>query len=151
MGKPIEIILSINIDAPPESIWDRLVGWESIGEWMLEADGVRVLSEQREGVGTRAVATIRIGGISTLDPIEVTGWDPPERLEVHHNGWVKGWGEMVLEPGPLGTRLHWKEVLFPPWGVLGAVGIRLFRPIMKRTFERDAKALKELVEKERVN
>ncbi len=148
MGKPIEIKLSISIDASPQSIWERLVGWESIGDWMLEADGVRVTSKQREGVGTRAVATIKIGGISTLDPIEVTGWDPPRRLEVHHNGWVKGWGEMVLEPGRSGTELHWKEVLTPPWGPLGAIGIRLFRPIMKKTFERDAKALKELLERE---
>jgi hypothetical protein len=63
-----------------------------------------------------------------------------------HLGWVGGRGDLTLEPVGAGrTRLHWREELRPPWGVLGAVGVRVFRPLLVRTFRRDARILGGLV------
>ena len=54
---------------------------------------------------------------------------------------------MLCKPAPWGTFLYWRETLYPPMGILGAIGIRLFRPLMRRTFQRDLGVLKELLEK----
>lgn len=116
---------------------------------MVEASDFRVLTAHREGVGVQAEATISIGGIKTRDRIEVSRWEPPRLLEIVHLGWVEGTGLMVLFESGAGTRLDWTERLATPWGPVGALGIRLFRPLMRRIFQRDLYLLKELVEREK--
>lgn len=148
-GPPVEIDMSVRIEAPPEVVWPYLVDWENLDRWMIEGHGFKVTSEHREGLGVTAEATIRIAGISTTDPVQVTRWDPPEVLEISHQGWVAGQGLMLCKPAPWGTFLFWKETLHPPMGVLGAIGLRLFKPVMRRAFERDLQLLKDLVEKAR--
>lgn len=147
-GPPLEIDMSIKINQPPEVVWRYLVDWENLDRWMVEGKGFRVTSEHREGVGVTAEATIRIAGITTTDPVQVTRWEPPETLEITHQGWVSGSGLMVCRPAPWGTFLYWKETLHPPLGWAGAVGIRLFKPIMLRVFERDLRLLKQILEAE---
>ncbi len=127
---------------PPEVLWDLLTDWEHQDDWMLEASDFVVVSERREGVGVEAEATIRIGGIKTRDRVRIAEWDPPRRLGIEHLGWVKGRG--VIELTPLaGNRTHvfWREELLPPLGVLGAVGMTAFKPLMARIFRRDLKVL----------
>lgn len=148
-GPPVEIDMSVRIEAPPEVVWPYLVDWENLDRWMIEGHGFKVTSEHRAGLGVTAEATIRIAGISTTDPVKVTRWDPPEVLEISHQGWVAGQGLMLCKPAPWGTFLFWKETLHPPMGVLGAIGLRLFKPVMRRAFERDLRLLKDLVEKAR--
>lgn len=146
VGPPVELEMSVRIEAPIEKVWERLVDWENLGEWMLEGRGFKVTSDHQEGVGVTAEASIRIGGITTTDPVEVTRWEPPEVLEITHSGWVAGTGLMVCKPAPWGTFLYWKETLRPPLWILGAVGLRLFKPLMQRVFERDLAVLKSLLE-----
>lgn len=148
-GPPVEVEMSIGIGAPPEVVWTYLVDWEHLDRWMQEGKEFRVTSPMSEGVGVTAEAEISIGGITTTDAIRVSGWKPPEELEIEHLGWVAGRGIMICRPAPWGTFLYWKETLEPPLGILGAIGIRLFRPLMLRVFQRDLKTLKELVEAER--
>lgn len=146
-GPPVEIDMSIRINAAPEVVWSYLVDWENLELWMLEGKGFKVTSPHREGVGVTAEATIRIAGVTTTDPVEVTRWEPPHALEIAHKGWVAGEGLMECRPAPWGTFLVWKETLHPPLGLPGAVGIRFFKPIMRKTFERDLRLLKQLVER----
>jgi uncharacterized protein YndB with AHSA1/START domain len=68
-GPPVEIDMSVRIDAPPEVVWGYLVDWENLDQWMIEGKGFKVTSPHREGVGVTAEATIRIAGISTTDPV----------------------------------------------------------------------------------
>lgn len=147
--KPIEIDMSIEIDARAEAVWPYLVDWENLNLWMLEGSGFKVTSSHREGLGVEAEARIRIGGITTIDKVRVTGWDPPKFLEITHLGWVKGKGIMHAEAHRAGTIISWKETFVPPWGILGAVGMRVLAPLMRRTFTRDLGLLKALVEADR--
>jgi carbon monoxide dehydrogenase subunit G len=132
---------------PPEVVWGLLTDWEHQGDWMLEASGFEVVGRQREGVGVEARATIRIGGIRTRDTIRVSMWEPPRILVIEHVGWVKGTGEIQLVPVREGTRMRWRETLFAPrmLGPVGVLGLRLFRPLLRRTFRRDVRVLRGLV------
>lgn len=75
----MEVEISKDIDAPAEVVWHYLVDWERLGNWMKEASGFRVTSPHGEGVGVEADAIIRIGWLSTIDPIRVARWEPPDR------------------------------------------------------------------------
>jgi uncharacterized protein YndB with AHSA1/START domain len=144
----VDLAMSIRIAREPEVVWPYLVDWERLNRWMLEARDFRVTGTKREGVGVEAEARIRIAGITTHDPIRVTRWDPPSILEMEHLGWVKGTGYMELTPEDRGTKMFWRESLVPPWGWLGAVGMRLVAPFMRGAFRRDLRVLRDLVEAE---
>ncbi len=143
---PVHLTTSIDIRRPADAVWPWLVDWEELPRWMREMRSVRLLGDRREGVGVRAMATIHLAGITTTDPIVVTRWEPPAVLEIEHLGWVKGLGYMELSPTEDGTRLFWRESLIPPWGVLGWLGMRLYRPLLARTFARDLEHLHRLAE-----
>ncbi len=131
---------------PPDVVWDLITDWEHQDDWMLEASDFVVTTEQREGVGVEAEATITIGGIKTRDRVRVVGWEPPKRLAIEHLGWVTGVGEIHLTPlGTDRTHLFWREDLSPPLGMLGALGMIGFKPLMRRIFERDLRVLSGLV------
>ena len=143
--RPIVITTSVMLNADPETVWPWLVDWEKLGLWMKEASDFRVLSPHREGVGVSARATIQIAGIKTSDVITITQWDPPAKLTMAHEGWVKGTGTMTLAPHQDGTRLTWVESLIPPLGLLGWLGMILVKPAMRRVFTHDAGLLAALV------
>lgn len=149
MTRTVDIEISIRIAAPPEAVWPHLVDWERLGRWMKEGSGFHVVSAHRQGVGVEAEATIRIGGIATVDAIRVSRWEPPTLLEIEHRGWVKGRGIMHCLPDAGGTLLVWREELRPPLGSAGALGMHIWKPLMRRTFERDLAMLKDLAERER--
>lgn len=141
------------LPGPPAAVWELVTDWERQGDWMLEASDFRVVSQHREGVGVEAEATIRIAGISTRDRVRVVAWEPLEHLAVEHLGWVKGRGDLWLSEQPAeqaarpsaSTHLRWREAFQPPLGVLGSLGMRLFRPLLVRTFRTDLDALERLV------
>ena len=132
---------------PPEVVWALITDWEHQDDWMLEASDFEVVGEQREGVGVESRATVRIAGIRTRDTVRVSMWEPPRILVIDHIGWVKGLGEIQLQPVSEGTRMRWRETLFPPpkLGPFGRLGLRLTSPLMRRIFRRDLRVLRSLV------
>ncbi len=144
--KPVVVESSGELDAPPSVVWDVLTDWERQCDWMLEMSEIVVTSAQRAGVGVTARATIRMGGIRTTDLVRIDVWEPSRQLGMSHDGWVKGRGDMWLSalPGKR-AKLDWREELHPPLGVLGAVGLRVFRPLIRRTFKRDVAILRNIV------
>ena len=146
-GWRVVLEMSETLPGPRDVVWELITDWEHLDDWMLEASDFVVTSQQREGVGVEAEATISIGGITTRDKVRVSGWEPPERLRIEHLGWVAGVGEMHLT-ALSGDRTHlfWREELVPParLGALGSIGITAFRPLMRRIFERDLRILQGL-------
>jgi carbon monoxide dehydrogenase subunit G len=130
--------------APASVVWKLLIDWENQGDWMLEATDFVVLTSSREGVGVEAEATVSIAGITTRDRVRVSGWEPERRLEIVHGGWVSGRGEFQLTPRGHATHVWWREELRPPLGVLGALGLLAFKPVMARIFARDLRILQSL-------
>ncbi len=106
----VRVERSIHLPVPPDDAWAVLVAWERQAAWMLDADRVAVISDRREGVGVRLAVRTRILGVFVFtEPIEVTVWEPPSRLEVRHGSIVHGTGTWVLRPAEGGTRFTWIE------------------------------------------
>lgn len=144
--KPVVIETSCELAADPAPVWRLITDWERQSDWMLEMSDVVVTSPHREGVGVTAEASIKIGGIRTRDVVRVDVWDEPHHIGLVHEGWVGGRGDIRLSGGDSnGTRLHWREELYPPWGFVGAIGLRIFRPLLRRVFDRDLQVLQRLV------
>ncbi len=143
--RPVVLEMAATVPAAPDVVWKLVTDWERQSDWMLEASDFVVTSAHREGIGVEAEATIRIGGITTRDRIRVSVWEPPRKLTIDHLGWVTGQGEIHIFPaGPDRSRVFWREELHPPLGLLGAVGMRMFKPLMRRIFERDVRELRDL-------
>jgi carbon monoxide dehydrogenase subunit G len=121
----------IVLPVPPAAAWAVLMDWERQADWMLDADAVAVVSEQREGVGVRLAVQTRIAGLPAFtEPIEVVGWDPPRRLEIRHGSLVAGTGVWTLEPVLGGTRFTWSEEIRLAVPVVGELAARAYTPVM---------------------
>ena len=135
-----EIVLPV----PLEEAWTVLLDWERQADWMLDADRVTVVSEQREGLGVRLAVGTRLFGIPAFtEPMEVVGWDPPRRLELRHGSLVSGIGEWALDPIEGGTRLTWREEIRLAVPVVGELAAALYRPLMRWLMGRAMRGLRE--------
>jgi uncharacterized protein YndB with AHSA1/START domain len=143
------ISVSNEIDAPPARVWRVIEPIEHHVDWMLDARSVTFDGEQRRGVGTRFVCETRIGPITLHDRMEITDWEPEQRMGVRHAGVVTGSGVFELSPIDLDrrTRFTWTEELRFPWYLGGRLGERLGgRWVLACIWRRNLKALARLVQ-----
>ncbi len=96
---------------------------------MLDADRVEVVSDHREGVGVRLAVKTRLFGIPAFtEPMEVTAWDPPRRLQIRHGSVVSGRGRVEARAGRGGTRFRWSEDIRLRVPLVGELAARVYRP-----------------------
>ena len=118
---------SVEVDAPPQAVWDAVTDWEAQDAWML---GTTTRASAGDGVGQRLAAFTGVLGVGFLDSMVVTEWDPPRRVVVDKTGTVvRGLG--IIEVEDLGggrSRLHWRDELDLPWGVVGRLGFPVVKP-----------------------
>jgi uncharacterized protein YndB with AHSA1/START domain len=148
-GAPPEPIRSlVVIDAPIEAVWDVVVDIARQPLWMREMKAVRMLTAGPLAVGTRGEATVRVFGITTIDPVTVTQFEPPTRFAIRHDGAFTGSGLITLEPGADGTTtiVRWEETLIAP--ALPHVAAAAMAPVMRSIFQGDLFRLRDLVEGE---
>ncbi len=125
------------LPADPGSVWFELIRWERQPDWMVDAVEVRVLGRRRHGEGVRLRARTRVLGLPVVtDVLEVTGWDPPHRLDVERAGRIRGRGRWLLHPDTGGTRFVWLEEIMVPIPLLGEMALRLYRPILRALMRR---------------
>ena len=129
-----------------EEAWRVLVDWERQAEWMLDADAVRVVSDQREGVGVRLAVRTRLFGIPAFtEPVEVTAWDPPGELRIRHGGPVAGEGAWLLEEVEGGTRFAWTECIALAVPLVGDLAAAAYAPVMRWLMGRAMRGLRTYV------
>jgi uncharacterized protein YndB with AHSA1/START domain len=128
----MQITRQVVLPCPPDEAWAVLMDWERQADWMLDADSVRVVSEHREGVGVQLAVRTRLFGIPAfVEPMEVTGWDPPHELRIRHGGPVQGEGTWRLVPADDGTRFVWTEEIRLAVPVVGEPAARAYAPLMR--------------------
>lgn len=117
-------------------MWAALTDWARQGEWMLATE-VRTVGGPAQGVDGRLEARTGVplpGGrrLGVLDTMQITGWDPPRRVDVLHTGRVvRGTGVFEVRPRGSGSTFVWREVLDLPLGAVGRWGWPLVRPVMR--------------------
>jgi carbon monoxide dehydrogenase subunit G len=136
----------IVLPTTPDEAWRILVDWERQADWMLDADRVEVVSETRVGVGVRLAVKTRLFGVPVFtEPMEVTRWDPPRRLEIRHGSLVSGAGVWMLVPVAGGTRFHWSEDVRLHVPLVGELAARLYRPLARTLMGRAQRSLRDHV------
>jgi hypothetical protein len=130
----VDGVLPAGIDAA----WAHLVRWERQAVWMADADEVRVLGRQREGVGVRIAVRTRVLGVPAFtEVLEVVRWEPPRMLLIAHLRFVHGVGEWRLDPiDDERTRFVWTEDVRLPVPVLGDLALRGYAVVMRRLMRR---------------
>ena len=148
MTDAVEVRTSVTIARPRFSVWAVLVDVRRQPDWMKDALSVEMLTDGPLGVGSRMRVPTQIGFLRTVDLMEVTELEPPERWTVVHRGVVTGEGSFTLveTDGGNSTRVEWRERLTPPLGAIGRVGMTLFRPLLRRQFQSDLERLRALCE-----
>ena len=124
---PVELTVSVEVDAPPEEVFAYAVDWERQREWVAFTTVTGT-----HGAGGRLVARTAIGPFGFDDPMSIETWDPPRRCVVRHHGRVVR-GSAAFEVEPLGagrSRFVWTEWLVPPFGLVGELGFAFVRPLV---------------------
>jgi hypothetical protein len=135
----------VAVAAPPQVLWEALTDWEGQSGWMV----LTTVTVEPGGhrVGERLEAFTRVAGVGFRDPMEVTRWEPPGRVDVAHLGKVvKGVGIFTVDPAPGGAWLAWVEDLDLPLGRLGRLGFTLVRPAFQLMLRRSLRRLARRVE-----
>ncbi|HKE99400.1 MAG TPA: SRPBCC family protein [Actinomycetes bacterium] len=135
----------VAVAVPPRVLWEAVVDWRRQGEW-VPLTTVRV-EPGGHRVGERLSAATGIGPLRFEDPMEVTRWDPPQRVDVRHLGTVvRGTGTFTVEPAPGGAWFTWVEELDLPLGRLGRLGFSLVGPVVSYALRRGLRRLARQVE-----
>jgi len=142
------IRVSVDIDAPVQTVWDVVEPVERHVDWMADAVAIRFVGTQTRGVGTEFFCDTKVGPIKLVDKMTITAWEPGKVMGVRHTGVVTGTGEFTLEPAPSGgTLFTWTEKLVFPWWLGGPVGALVGgQVVMKAIWRRNLRVLKKLVE-----
>ena len=142
------IRVSVDIDAPVQTVWDVVEPVERHVDWMADAVAIRFVGTQTRGVGTEFFCDTKVGPIKLVDRKTITAWEPGRVMGVTHTGVVTGTGEFTLEPnGSGGTRFTWTERLVFPWWLGGPLGALVGgQVVMKAIWRRNLRVLKKLVE-----
>jgi hypothetical protein len=142
------ICISADYDAPPAAVWHAVERVDTHIDWMADAETIRFVTEQTEGVGTRFECITRIGPIRLTDRMEITEWEPHRVIGVRHTGLVTGTGRFTITPVGDRSRFTWEEDLSFPWWLGGPVGSAVAAPtVIKRIWAGNLERLRPLVER----
>lgn len=136
------IRVSTILDASPAEVWADLEDIGSHVEWMADAVGIRFLTAQTAGVGTRFECDTKVGPIRLTDVMEITEWTPRKAMGVAHTGLVTGRGRFTLKKRRDGrTRFQWRETLHYPLWMGGPLGAFLSKPVLAWVWRRNLRNL----------
>ncbi len=140
----VDLRVARTIAAPPAAVWPVLVDWAGQARW-IPFTTVRVVSDQREGLGVRceALSGFWLGRlpVGLLDRFTVTAWQPPTDaghgiLEVLHTGpYFRGPGTFELVPAVGGgTEVRCTEIFDVVGGAVPTRLAGLLLPVMRTGF-----------------
>ena len=135
----------VAVAAPPEAVFAAVADWEGQSAWVAFTTVTAGGGPHR--VGERLVAVTKVAGVGFSDPMEVTRWEPPRRIDVRHHGRVlRGTGTFLVEPAPGGAWFVWSEDLDLPLGAAGRFGFAVVGPVFRLMLRRSLRRLARMVE-----
>lgn len=139
MARNIEV--AVHIEESIERVWEDLAQLENHSEWMKDAEAIEFLTDKRHGAGTRIRVPTRVGPLRTVDEIEFTAWEPPNRMAIAHCGLFTGTGEISLQPVSGGTSVTWREAVTFPLRFGGPLGEFVAAPVLRLVWRSNLKRL----------
>lgn len=138
------IRVSTILDASPAAVWADVRDISSHPQWMADAVGIRFLTAQTSGVGTRFECDTKVGPFRLTDVMEITEWSPGKTMGVTHMGLVTGTGRFTLKHVRGGrTRFQWREKLRYPIWMGGPLGALLSKPLLIWVWRRSMRNLQQ--------
>jgi carbon monoxide dehydrogenase subunit G len=106
----------IDLDVPPERVWESIASDESVAAWGLGVQSLRWTSSRPFGIGTTREVTLPLGIMTVRERFFV--WDEGKRyaFEVYeaNRGLYRRFAEdYVVEPRAQGSRLTWTIAIEP--------------------------------------
>jgi hypothetical protein len=134
--------VSTVVPAAPAVVWEDLRHIDRHVAWMSDAESIRFLTGDTEGVGVRFECETRIGPLRLTDRMEVTDWRDGEAMGIRHRGAVSGMGQFRLTPcpgrrGQDHTRFEWTETLQFRWWMGGPLGVAIAHPVLRAVWARN--------------
>jgi hypothetical protein len=127
------VSLSVEVAAPQSEVFEYFTAWTRQNEWMLGTE-VHITNPELDphgrAVGSEIAAFTGIGFLGFWDPMRITVFEAPFRVDVVHLGRVvRGTGTMLVESTSATTsRFVWSEDLELPLGAFGAFGFAILKP-----------------------
>jgi hypothetical protein len=146
------IRVTADYDVTPDALWAAIEHVDTHVEWMADAETIRFVTEQTEGVGTRFECVTRFGPFKVTDRMEITEWEPGRVMGVAHTGVVTGHGRFTIEPlaGGARSRFTWEETLRFPWWLGGPLGSAFGgKTVLRQMWQGNLRRLRPLVEQPR--
>jgi uncharacterized protein YndB with AHSA1/START domain len=142
---------SIDIDAPPQRVWDVVMDPARLGEWVTIHRGKAKASDHPLEDGSEVEQALSLRGVPFHVKWTVAEARAPRLAVWEGRGPARSKAHTVyrLEPnGDGGTRFDYENEFKPPLGPLGAAASRaLVGGVPKREANRTLEALKKLVER----
>ena len=114
---------------------------------MSDAESIKFLGQQKEGVGTKILVLTKIGPIKLNDLMTFTKWEKNAEIEVEHEGIVTGKGSFLLEAlENKTTKFSWRETLKFPIILGGVIGEIVGSYILERIWKKNITNLKKIIE-----
>ena len=143
-----KIIRSININVPPEVVFDYVKELNRMPEWMPSCKSHEITSEQLYGVGTTTHCVMeQAGRVIEWDSV-VTDYVENEKLAWHCDKPARNDGIFVFEPKVDGTKVSFTMDYDLPFSIIGKIIDKLkVSKAIEENIEEALEKMKEILEK----
>ena len=118
----MKIQKAIEINAPPEKIWQFFVEPEKVLQWCITFKKFEYSGSQRSGKGTPLYIEEEAGGRLSKMRFDVIEWKENEKFAIRivSGGTYKSYDQCFsVEPTPSGCKVSFMEEIVLPYGVIG--------------------------------
>jgi uncharacterized protein YndB with AHSA1/START domain len=144
-----EVETSIDIDAPPEKVWETAMDPEHFRDWVTIHRGLHGHSGGRIQRGYEMEQTLHLRGVNFKVHWELVACDTDRHAEWHGRGPARSHAETEYRLTPIdgGTRFDYRNEFKAPLGALGAAASRvLVGGLPRREADASLHKLKALLE-----
>jgi uncharacterized membrane protein len=127
---------SIEIKAPPETVFAYLADVESHTEWVKWTKEAEITSLEKAGIGSTSTMKMQVGPRKETVEAIVTEFKPNEFVTWRHTRGMEMTDRLAVVPFQDGTKVAWSVDYTPPMGGMGKLMDLLF---MERLFDQLAK------------